>query len=108
MVLPERPTSAIAWELRSCWALGRTVVLVLDRDHTVVPRVGGRIVEVAASDAYVRVDDGLGDAIHVPLVVVLAVRRRHFHEPVDSLVDLPGRDDPPLAGQMLLNGADLW
>lgn len=58
-------------------------MLVLDREWAVVPRVSGRVVYVATTDTFASVDDGGGDPIHVPLAVVLAVRRPHFSEPLD-------------------------
>jgi hypothetical protein len=82
-LFPERPVSAIAEELRAAWVSGRTVVLALDATVCISPRVGGRVVYVAVTGAYALVDDGERTPLHVPLTVVLGVRRPHFSEPTD-------------------------
>lgn len=57
-----RPLKAIFWELRSAWATGRRVALVVDAD---IGRMEGHVTQVAATDAFVRVGDVLvpGDRI---------------------------------------------
>ena len=62
-----RPVAAVAWELRGAWATGRRVALTIDADVT---RVEGIVGEVAATDAYCKVD-----GVHVPLGRVMAVHR---------------------------------
>lgn len=72
---PERPESAIAWELRTEWALGREVALSLTRR----PPVRGYVEHVAPSGAFILLWDGLGQ-LHVPVGLVAAIYRPHFHE----------------------------
>lgn len=62
-----RPSSAVAWELRSAWATGRRVALSIDGDET---RAEGFVTTVAATGAYCKVG-----GLHVPLERVLAVHR---------------------------------
>lgn len=83
MALPERPTSAVAWELRAVWATRREVVLVLDEEYADLPRVQGPVVRVAVTPVAATILDRVGEIL-VPLGVVLAVRRPHFTEPNDE------------------------
>jgi hypothetical protein len=99
-----RRESAAAWDLRSAWAARRPVVLTLDAAVAVVARVAGYVERVSATGATCDVDDLAGGRIVVPLRVVLAVRRPHFHEPADRVAAAaparPQRDDGPLSGQL--------
>lgn len=79
--------------------MGREVVLVLDSEWAEIPRVAGRIVRVATTGTFALVDDGGATAIHVPLAVVLAVRRPHFTEPLDTCEPVP---PDTLDGQLVL------
>src|SRR5258708_2874420 len=84
---------AHAWELRTAWALGREIVLVLDPEFTELPRVRGTVAGVAVTGAFVLVNDGLsGGPIHVPCLAILAIRRPHFTE--DPPIECPAADAP--------------
>jgi hypothetical protein len=86
--------SQIAWELRGCWAGFREVGLSLRGGR----RIRGYVTHVAVTDAFALVWDGTGD-IHVPLVLVLAVHRPHFHEATwGPAVPPPLRPEPIEAG----------
>jgi hypothetical protein len=63
-----RPLGAIAWELRSAWALGRRISVTIA--HADEDRLEGTVRAVSASDAYAVVAGR-----HVPLERVLAVHR---------------------------------
>lgn len=63
-----RPARAIAWELRSAWAVGLRVSLSLERAD--VERVEGHVQRVAATGATVTIAGLL-----IPLDRVLAVHR---------------------------------
>jgi hypothetical protein len=89
---------AHAWELRTFWATGREVVVVLDPDVAAFPRVRGIVHWVAPTGAAVRIDDGLGGGLAerdvgvlVPCVAILALRSPHFQE--DGVA--PRRVAPP-------------
>jgi hypothetical protein len=88
---PALPEAAVAWELRGAWAAAREVVLVLGRAAGRPPRVRGYVQHVAATGAFALVWDGGGES-HVPLALVRAVRRPHFHEARDGGAVAP----PPL------------
>lgn len=78
---------AWAWELRTAWALGREVVVVLDGQEE---RVRGYVTHVSPSGAYALVDvDRFPQDLHVPCALVLTVRHPHFHE------DGPPKPDRP-------------
>lgn len=68
-----RSEQSIAWELRGCWARGRSVRLLLS-DRCCVNYLEGRIARVAVTGAYV-VIRAHGVPWHVPCVDVLAVSR---------------------------------
>ncbi len=69
---------AIAWECRGAWATGRRVSLSLEGRGQLV----GLVRAVAATGAYVILaTDEDPDGIHVPLYIVEAVHRPHFHSP---------------------------
>lgn len=80
-----RPESALAWELRGHWAARREIVLRLHGG-----RVRGFVEHVSATGAYAIVDPVSSTlpspepweppTLHVPLGLVLSVRRPHFHE----------------------------
>jgi hypothetical protein len=98
----ESAEAAVAWELRGSWASQRQVALVLKAG-----RVRGYVEHVAATGAYALVWDGR-DVVHVPLALVLAVARPHFHEDAGTLLPR-GRDPvllgpPPHEGQLALAG----
>lgn len=88
---------AWAWELRTAWALGREVIIVLEDDGQPLPKehVRGYVTHVAPTDAFAVLDvvaqeeNELGGKLHVPCALVLTVRRPHFHE------DGPARPDRP-------------
>lgn len=79
----DRDEQAYAWELRAAWALGRVLVLSLD-ERCVIPRVRGTVCRVATTGAFVLMDDGRGDPVHVPCALIRAIRRPHFSEPNDA------------------------
>lgn len=81
-----RPLRAVAWELRTAWALGRRVSLTLERCDQ--DRAEGLVGGVAATDAWVRVAGTL-----IPLDRVLAV-----HLP-SRLGDSTHRGDGDFHGQ---------
>lgn len=93
------PEQAYAWELRTAWALGREVILVLE--GTLLPRVRGFVARVATSGAFVMMDDGLGEPIHVPCRCILAIRSPHFHEG-DAPRDRPRPARETFPGQLPL------
>lgn len=74
--------SAAAWSLRAAWG-GRWPVVVRLDERAVLPRVSGYVEHVAASGAFVLLEELDGEPIHVPCAHVLSVRRPHFHEPGD-------------------------
>lgn len=76
---------AAAWDLRGAWATQREVVVVLEGNRG---RVRGYVEHVSASNAYALIYDGAGTA-HVPLAFAAAVRRPHFHEPLDGIEVTP-------------------
>lgn len=90
---PVRLESRVAWELRGAWATLREVVVVLDRGG----RVRGYVEHVSPTDAFALVWDGHGPA-HVPLALVVAVRRPHLHEDAmsDAVPPPPPRARVPL------------
>lgn len=95
----------MAWELRTAWASQREVIVVCAADRQ---RVRGYVQHVAPTDAFALVWDGRGDA-HVPLALVLAVRRPHFSAPEDGGRVEPPERPPPivvLAGQLQFEMAD--
>lgn len=67
----QREESAIAWELRSAWAVHRRVVLTLS-PRCVIDRVEGLVEQVAVTGAFVVLDGW-----HIPTIDVLAVHRPH-------------------------------
>jgi hypothetical protein len=71
---------AHAWELRTAWALGREVLLILE-EPAEPPRVRGYVSWVATTGACVLVDDGLGEDLHVPVIHVLTVGRPEGSSP---------------------------
>lgn len=95
---------ARAWELRAAWALGREVLLVLEEPAR-PERVRGYVVWVAPTGAVVRIDDGLGEPLHVPVARILTVARS---DPGNG--GGPRRARPaiilPRPGQMVLDGLD--
>lgn len=91
---------AHAWDLRSAWATQREVVVVLD-EGCLIPRVRGTVEHVAPTGAFVRIHDGAATPWHVPCALILAVRKPHFHEPLDEPVQL-ALDVEPMPGQMPL------
>jgi hypothetical protein len=62
-----RPLTSVFWELRRAWASGKRVSLSLD-DRCEIPRIEGRVTEVAATDAFVKVNGR-----HVSGETILAV-----------------------------------
>lgn len=76
--------SAAAWDLRGAWASRRVVVLALDPDRAVLPRIEGYVEHVAASNAFAEILELDGGEISVPCAVILSVRRPHFQEPADA------------------------
>jgi hypothetical protein len=80
-----RPTSSIAWELRTAWATGRRVSLTLERAD--LDRLEGHVSRVAATNAYVAIA-----GLQVPLDRVLAV-----HVP-SRLGDSTVTEDEPWRG----------
>jgi hypothetical protein len=99
-----RREATAAWELRGAWASRRAVVLTLDATLAMLSRVAGYVERVSPTGAVAEIEDLDGDRISVPLRVVLAVRRPHFHEPGDrealAAPARPARDDGPLDGQL--------
>jgi hypothetical protein len=104
---PTREESAVAWELRTAWAKLREVVVIMvppraetvgakgapaDRD-----RVRGYVTSVSPTDAFALMWDGK-DTAHVPLGLVVAVRRPHYQEPLDGK---PVPPPPPREAQIL-------
>jgi len=77
-----RPLRAVAWELRSAWAVGRRVSVTLERAD--VDRVEGHVQRVAATNATVTIAGLL-----IPLDRVLAVH--HPSRLGDSTVGHGGR-----------------
>lgn len=71
----------MAWELRTAWAKRTKVALVIDADIT---HVQGIVKRVSPTDAFVLMDDGKSDFIHIPINRIQAVRKPHFHEPNDG------------------------
>lgn len=71
--------SAAAWELRTAWALRREVIVVLSKPAW-LPRFRGLVEHVSATDSHAELIGADGGFLHVPLWVVAAVRRPHFHE----------------------------
>jgi hypothetical protein len=64
----QRPPSAIVWELRSAWAVGRRIAVSLERAD--IDRIEGHVQRVAATGATVTIAGLL-----VPLDRVLAVHQ---------------------------------
>ena len=96
--------ASIAYELRGAWAGGWEVVLVLNAGG----RVRCRVITVATSDAFAIAWTVDGE-LHVPLGLVAAVRRPHFHEDSGPAVDPPPKREAivlPLPGQAALFVAD--
>lgn len=97
---PVRREAAVAWELRGAWAGLREVVVVWADG-----RMRGYVVHVASTDAYallwteVKVDTKgrrvLGER-HVPLEIVLAVRRPHHSAPEDGVAVTPPPPPEPI------------
>lgn len=82
----ERPVDAAAEELRVCWRSRLDVSLSLEEPPADRPRVRGVVTYVALSGAYAMVlEPRSSESTHVPLGVVLAIRRPHFSEPADVL-----------------------
>jgi hypothetical protein len=71
MTTLQRSEHAMAWELRTAWALGRPVVLTLT-ERCIVRRIEGRVERVAVTGAFVVLEGW-----HVPLLDVLSVRSPH-------------------------------
>jgi hypothetical protein len=72
----ERRREAVLFQLREVWwgrrGCGRRVTLALQRGRK-RPLVSGRIAYVATSGAFVLVDDGGDEPLHVPLDVIRSV-----------------------------------
>lgn len=96
-----------AWELRTAWALGREVALVLDPDHCTPERVRGLVVRVAPSGTAAWLDDGGAEPLHIPCEAVLAIRAPHFHEDGDRARRHGKRYAPP-PGQLAMFGGDSY
>lgn len=63
----ERPHSAIAFELRTAWALHRRVALRLD-ERCAFERLEGKIKRVSTTDAFI-----VCEGWHVPIEAILAI-----------------------------------
>jgi predicted methyltransferase MtxX (methanogen marker protein 4) len=84
---------AHAWDLRASWASGREVIIVLEEGCR-MPRVRGYVISVAATGAYVMIDDGVGEEWHVACSLILAVRTPHFHEDPRPSRGVRRREEP--------------
>ena len=95
-----RPLRAIAWELRTAWAIGRRVSLILERADT--DRVEGHVQAVAATDATVTVSGLLVPldrvlAVHLPSRLGDSNAGRLFHGRPRAPEQIPGQMEWPLS-----------
>jgi hypothetical protein len=90
--------------------MARYEIVLTMRDGSLVRRVRGFVVEVAATDVNASIDDARWDEpVLVPLDAVLTIRRPHYHEegetPQRNRPIFPPRTAaPPMRGQMRLGG----
>jgi hypothetical protein len=94
--------SAVAWDLRAAWGTGARVSVRFE-DGCVVERIQGRVTHVSATGATATVDDGHADGpMDFPCVLVLSVRKPHFHEPLDARPDAAPAIAPEFGSQLSL------